>query len=560
MNNITMISDVLKLLSGIGVFLMACDIMSRNLEAISSDKLKKLFSKVSGNRIVGVMIGAIATIAIQSSGATTVMTIGFVNAGIISLSQAATIIFGGEIGTTITGQIVALGMFNTDMIDMNVLLSALAGIGVFMNMFAKTDKRKRLGYIFAGLGMLFVGLNMMSNSMRNFAQAEGLRSFLATIDSIFLLVIIGAILTALIQSSSAITSVAITMVVAGLITIEQGIYLTLGANVGTCLTGMLAGMKSDSTNAKRASLIQLIFNIGGVVIVIISDLIIKGLSGNTLSYALMFERMFPGIPQTQLAMFHTIFNVVSVIIVLPLSDSLVKLTQKLIPDGEDELKTERFYYVDENMLATPVIAVQQIKKEIINMAKIAIGNFNRAIDMIRNMDFTLKDEFKANEDELNYLNHHLVEIIVKLSSKDNISKKDYLYLTSTYKTISDLERIGDYSENIVEYAEKLKDTDERFSKEAIQEIDEMTTLINRLYECSMLVYDTGKSKKMKDAYKIEDQIDALSKRMSEQHIRRLNEGSCSANVGAQYLKLSNDSERIGDHLININDTDYVISH
>lgn len=560
MNNITMISDVLKLLSGIGVFLMACDIMSRNLEAISSDKLKKLFSKVSGNRIVGVMIGAIATIAIQSSGATTVMTIGFVNAGIISLSQAATIIFGGEIGTTITGQIVALGMFNTDMIDMNVLLSALAGIGVFMNMFAKTDKRKRLGYIFAGLGMLFVGLNMMSNSMRNFAQAEGLRSFLATIDSIFLLVIIGAILTALIQSSSAITSVAITMVVAGLITIEQGIYLTLGANVGTCLTGMLAGMKSDSTNAKRASLIQLIFNIGGVVIVMISDLIIKGLSGNTLSYALMFERMFPGIPQTQLAMFHTIFNVVSVIIVLPLSDSLVKLTQKLIPDGEDELKTERFYYVDENMLATPVIAVQQIKKEIINMAKIAIGNFNRAIDMIRNMDFTLKDEFKANEDELNYLNHHLVEIIVKLSSKDNISKKDYLYLTSTYKTISDLERIGDYSENIVEYAEKLKDTDERFSKEALQEIDEMTALINRLYECSMLVYDTGKSKKMKDAYKIEDQIDALSKRMSEQHIRRLNEGSCSANVGAQYLKLSSDSERIGDHLININDTDYVISH
>ena len=560
MNNLTMISDVLKLLSGIGVFLMACDIMSRNLEAISSDKLKKLFSKVSGNRIVGVMIGAIATIAIQSSGATTVMTIGFVNAGIISLSQAATIIFGGEIGTTITGQIVALGMFNTDMIDMNVLLSALAGIGVFMNMFAKTDKRKRLGYIFAGLGMLFVGLNMMSNSMRNFAQAEGLRSFLATIDSIFLLVIIGAILTALIQSSSAITSVAITMVVAGLITIEQGIYLTLGANVGTCLTGMLAGMKSDSTNAKRASLIQLIFNIGGVVIVMISDLIIKGLSGNTLSYALMFERMFPGIPQTQLAMFHTIFNVVSVIIVLPLSDSLVKLTQKLIPDGEDELKTERFYYVDENMLATPVIAVQQIKKEIISMAKIAIGNFNRAIDMIRNMDFTLKDEFKANEDELNYLNRHLVEIIVKLSSKDNISKKDYLYLTSTYKTISDLERIGDYSENIVEYAEKLKDTDERFSKEALQEIDEMTALINRLYECSMLVYDTGKSKKMKDAYKIEDQIDALSKRMSEQHIRRLNEGSCSANVGAQYLKLSSDSERIGDHLININDTDYVISH
>lgn len=555
-----LIIDLLKLMAGMGVFLMACEIMSKNLEAISSDKLKKLFANVSGNKLIGVLIGALSTIAIHSSGATTVMTIGFVNAGIITLSQAATIIFGAEIGTTITGQIVALGMFNTGSIDMNVVLSALAGVGVFMNMFARNDKQKLIGYILTALGMLFAGLNMMSVSMHNFAQAEGLRIFLSTIDSIVLLVILGAVLTALIQSSSAITSIAITMVTAGLINIEQGIYLTLGANVGTCLTGVLAGTKSESTNAKRASLIQLIFNIGGVILVMISDLLLKLFSGGTISYALMFQQMFPGIPHTQLAMFHTIFNIVSVLLVLPFSDKLVDLTKHFIPEGQDEEKEERFYYVDENMLATPAVAVQQVKKEIINMADISMNNFNMAVDMVKNMDFSKLPVFQKNEKELNFLNHNLVELIVKLTGRENISRKDHVYLTSTYKTISDLERIGDYAENITEYASNLKENNETFSAEALKEVDEMQELINHLYDLSIDIYQTHSSKNLKEALKVEEKVDKLSKKMNDHHIKRLNEGSCSASVGAQYLKLASDAERIGDHLININVKDYVISH
>ncbi len=553
-------SDLLRLLAGIGVFLMACEIMSKNLEAISSDKLKSLFSKVSGNKLIGVMIGALATVAIQSSGATTVMTIGFVNAGIITLSQAATIIFGGEIGTTITGQIVALGMFDPGSFDINILFSSLAGIGVFINMFAKNEKKKLLGYVLAGLGMLFVGLNMMSASMRGFAETEGLKLFLARIDSVILLIIIGALITAIIQSSSAITSIAITMVVAGLIDLNQGIYLTLGANVGTCLTGLLAGMKSESINARRASLIQLIFNIGGVILVAVIDGLIKMSSSGAMSFSVMFQQMFPGIPHTQLAMFHTFFNIASVILVLPISDLLVNLTKRFIPDDGSQLSKQRFFFVDENMIATPAIAVSQVKKEIINMAMIAIDNFNLAIEMILSSDLSKESLLEDNEDELNFLNHHLVEIVVQLTRKESISKKDYYFLTSTYRIISDLERIGDYSINIKEYAQNVRDGGESFSDEARKEIKDVQKLINDLYQVTMQIFGSNKRKLIKEAYKIEDQIDDLTRKMAQNHIQRLSRGECTANLGAQYLKLSSDTERIGDHLININDKDYMISH
>ena len=557
MNADAILMDLMRLLAGMGIFLMGCEVMSKNLEAICSDKLKGLLSRVSGNKVVGVMIGALATIAIHSSGAATVMTIGFVNAGVISLNQAATIIFGAEIGTTITGQIVALGMFGSGNIDADIVFSALAGIGVFMNMFAKKERQKLLGYVLTGLGMLFAGLNMMSGAMAGFAQTEGLRLFLANIDSIVILIIAGAILTAIIQSSSAITSIAITMVVTGLIDVHQGIYLTLGANVGTCLTGLLAGLKSEGVNARRTSMIQLIFNIGGVVVVSILDLLMQALTRGSLSIGLIFERLFPGLPHTQLAMFHTIFNIASVIAVLPFTNALVQLTKKLVPDEPEKKKKEHFFYVDENMIETPSVAVEQVKKEIVNMAAIAMENFNHSIAMIRNKDFSKEEQFTENEEELNFLNHSLVEIIVKLTRKSNLSKKDHFYLTSTYHAISDIERIGDYSENIMEYAKNMAEANENFSQSALEEIDDLSDLINKLFRCTIDAYQTGSKKQKQEARKLEDEIDELTRLMAKNHIRRLNEGKCSAIVGAQYLKLSNDAERIGDHLININD--YAIS-
>ena len=559
MNSIEIITHIMELVAGVGVYMIACSMISTNLEAVSSDRLKKLLSKVSKNKLVGVAIGALATIIIQSSGATTVMTIGFVNAGIISLSQAATLIFGGEIGTTITGQIVALGLFNGGIIDITILFSAMAGIGVFINMFAKKDNTRYIGDIISGFGLLFIGLSMMSDSMNSFAMMPELKMFLSRIDNILILVIAGALITAAIHSSSAMTSIAITMVAARLISLEQGIYITLGANIGTCFTGALAAM-SSSANAKRTSLIQLIFNAGGVVLLLVSDVVIKLVTNNTFSYGIMFERMFPDTPQIQLAMFHTFFNIASVLIVLPLSDQLVKLSQRLVADDKGSEETERFHFVDEHMLSTPSIAVSQVKKEIINMAKIANDNFNIAIDIITSQDYKYLENFRSNERELNFLNQNLVDFIVRLSGMSNISQKDYLYLSSTYRSISDFERIGDYSENIVEYAENLKQQKETFSKEALSEIEQIRGFINDLYKVTIEIYESGKRSGFKKANKIEENIDELSKQMSENHIQRLNKGICSALVGAQYLKLSSDVERIGDHLININDHNYEISH
>ena len=555
MSTSEILTHILELIAGIGTFLVACEIMSDNLQSISSNSLKELFAKVSNSKIIGVCIGAIATAAIQSSSATTVMVIGFVNAGIISLKQAATIIFGSEVGTTLTGQIVALGISGGEGISATVIFSALVGIGFFIQMVAKKDNTKKIGGIMIGFGMIFVGLSMMSNSMDSFSKLPILKTFLATISSPVLLIVVGAILTAVIQSSSAMTTIAITMIVSGLINLEQGIYITLGANVGTCLTGALAAMNS-STNAKRTSMIQLVFNIGGVVILAIIDSLIKTFGGSSIST--IFMNMFTGAPHIQLAMFHTIFNVASVIVALPISEAIVSLAAKLVPEKEVEIDSHLRYF-DQRMMSSPTIAVQQIKKEIINMAEIANTNFNISMEIIKSLDFKDLDTFEKNEGELDYLNHNLVVIISELSKK-TINAKDYAYLSSTYHAIIDFERIGDYAENIIEYAQHLSTQKETFSKDALREIEGLQKLVNSLYDVSIDVYTKYDEEKHNLANKIEDEIDDYTEMMANSHISRMNKGICNADVGSQYLQLSSDVERIADHLININDKDFVLSH
>ena len=557
MSKIEIIEHLFQLIAGIGVYLIAFKMISSNLEAVSSDRLKKTFARISDSKLIGLFIGIVATVLIQSSSAVTVMTIGFVNAGILSLTQAATIVFGGEIGTTVSGQIVALGLFNMETFDLNALFSSFAGLGVVVSSVAKKDNLKKTGEIISGFGLLFIGLGLMSSSMRSFAELDSLKLFLSQLDNVVFLMVAGAIITAIIHSSAAMTSIAITMVATGLISFEQGIYITLGANVGTCFTGMMAAMSSNA-NSKRTSVIQLIFNTGGALLVLLIDALIKAFS--PVSIGILFERLFPGAPHYQLAMFHTVFNIASVIIVLPLTDLLVSLSKKIIPDDETDEANERFYYVDENMLKTPAIAVSQVKKEIVNMAAIAIENFNRAIRSFMDKDVDEKKAFVSNENELNFLNKKLVEFVVKLTGLNNISKKDYMYLSSTYKAIADIERIGDYSENIMEYADNLKEYDGKLSDHAKEEIKELRDLINNLYELTIEAYEKNNKSSFKKSMKVEDKVDDLTQRMAENHIDRLNKNLCSAEVGAQFLKLASDVERIGDHLININDKNYEVSH
>ncbi len=549
------LSAILMLTAGIGIFLVACQMMSTNLESASSQKLRTLFSKVSNNKWLGVGIGTVTTAAIQSSGATTVMVIGFVNAGIISLAQAATMIYGANIGTTITAQIVALGMFGANTLSTSVIFSAFAGIGAFMMLFAKKEMLKKLGGIITGFGMLFVGLTLMSDSMSEFAALDSVKLFLAKINNPLLLVLIGTLLTAIIQSSSVMTSIAIAMVYTHLISLDQGIFLTMGSNIGSCVVAIIAGLTSGM-NAKRTALIHLIFNCSGVVIFMVVAALLSVFTHEDVTFGTLFEKMFPGAPQTQLAMFHTIFNVITVLIVLPLTSLMVKTVCRLIPDYEpaQDPDAPHLYFIDKNMLKTPVVAVQQTKNEVVNMALLANENVNRAFTIISSMNFEEVDKFRKVENELNFLNLEIVNFVVRLSEKKQLDANDHWYLTTVFRTVRDIERIGDYAENIVEYAETLQASQARFSEVALQEISELRLMISRLYEKMMKAYGEDDVEAFNEGDVIEDQIDDYTKQMEENHIERMANGICTPTVGAEYLSLSSNAERIADHWINMGKT------
>lgn len=545
----TVISSVLSLIAGVGIFLIACSMMSSNLEALGSAKLKALFAKTSKSKIVGVGVGAATTAVIQSSSATSVMVIGFVNAGIMTLAQAATVIFGANIGTTITGQLVALGMFGANSISTSVIFATFAGIGAFILAFAKKDRARKIGGITAGFGMLFVGLSLMSNSMEYFSEMDSVKNFLAMFSNPVLLVLIGALFTAVVQSSSVMTSMTITMVLTGLITLNQGVYITMGANIGTCVTALIAGLTSTK-NAKRTALIHVIFNVSGVIVFLLIGLFME-LGG--INYGWLFGKMFPNAPQLQLAMFHTAFNLITVLIILPLTNPLVKLVSKIVPDKKgaplQDIKP-RLYFVEEHMLKNPPVAVQQVKREIINMAEIALNNFNIASEIVCSLDYQKAEEFKENETQLNFLNKELASFIAKLLKSD-LSEKDRIYLATAFRSITDLERVGDYAENIIEYADKLKEANQTFSDTAKKEIADLQTLIVSLYNHAINAYTNGDKQSLKNAYEIEEKVDGFTALMVENHIKRLNENLCTPEVGAQYLALSANVERIADHYINV---------
>lgn len=555
MDTLTISTAVLTLVAGIGIFLIACQMMSSNLESASGERLKQIFAKTGRNRLVGVGIGALGTAAIQSSGATTVMVIGFVNVGIMSLVQAATIIYGANIGTTITAQIVALGLSSGGGISTTTIFAAFAGVGAFMAAFAKRDGGKTFGGILAGFGMLFVGLTMMSGSMKDFARLDAVNQFIAQISNPFLLVMIGVVFTAIIQSSSVMTSVAITMAVTGLITLNQGIYITLGSNIGSCVVAIIAGVTSG-LNAKRTALIHLFFNCFGVVVFMAIAGVMYVATGGALDFGIIFERMFPNAPQLQMAMFHTIFNVATVIIILPLTDMLVGLVCKLLPEPVTQKEKEEkphFYFVDEKMLRTPIIAVRQVKLEIEHMAQMAMQNYDRSLQMVTRLDFSEKETFIRVEATLDYLNHELVQYIVRLNSLP-MTEDDHRYLTNAIRSVSDLERIGDYAENITEYAELLLQKKEHFSDQAIAEIEEMREQVFNVYQWTMKAYMNTDREAYWKAHEYEDRVDELNDQMEQRHIERMSAGQCSALVGAQFIELVSNSERISDHLINVGKT------
>ena len=542
MNWLDILYAFLSLLGGIGVFLYGMKLMGDSLEMVAGNEIKRMFAKISDNKIIGVGIGAVTTAVVQSSAAVTVMAIGFVNSGLMSLIQAAAIVFGANIGTTSTALIVALGVGGLADVKLTVIFAALAGVGAMTIMFSKKDKVKKIGGIITGLGMIFVGLSVMTDSMSIFSESPKIVEFLAKISNPALLLLFGIAFTALIQSSSAVSGIVVTMSVAGLLSFDQGLYIILGSNIGTCITSLIASIGTN-TNAKRTAVIHLMFNVIGVLIF------------GLVSISGVFSKMFMPInnPAMRIALLHTFFNVVTTIILLPFMNLLVKLVSKMVPEKHKDEKTDEphLYYLEERLLRTPPVAVAQMKNEVINMAEIAKTNFDVCVDAVMRAKVSdVIEDVQRNENTLNFLNREMAKYLVKLSQVD-LSEEDKQLIGTTYHTISDIERIGDYAENISEYAEKLENDGVAFSEGAIKEIGTLKDTINNLYNFVMKTYKEATIDYIADVNYYEESVDKLKEEMSEHHIERMNNGTCTPEVGALYLSLASNAERVADHMTNI---------
>lgn len=535
------VESVLLMLAGTGVFLIGINMMGSNLESLAGSKMRTLFDKISSNRFTGLLTGAGVTAVIQSSGATTVMVVGFVNAGLMTLTQAAPIIMGANIGTTITAQIVAL-----ESLKITAWFAVLAAVGAFMQMLSKKDTIKKLGALLAGLGMVFVGMDVMKNSMSLIAEIDAVTNVFKNTTNPAILILLALALTALVQSSSATSGILIALAGSFGIPLKSIMYATLGINIGSCVTSVIASIGTNA-NAKRATAIHLLFNTIGMVVFL--PIIIWS------PIDVWFETMFANV-ETQSAMFHTFFNILMTLVLIPFVKPLVWVATKVVPekkakdDVEENYMPERFKFIDKRILSTPAIAINQTKHEIILMSEIAYKNFKLSLNCVKNGKLEKQEKFANREKHLNFLNREISKFLVELSAKE-ISFKDELMLASFYHVVSDLERVGDYSENIMEYADELQKLKTTFSDVALAQLDEMTEAIHKVFENSIKAFEYQDMELLEVVYKYEDMVDEFKMQLDRDHIKRLNSNQCSASTGAVYLSLVSNLERISDHMQNI---------
>ena len=526
---------VIGLLAGLGALLIGFKLLSDNIEKLANTGLKKLFNKTSGNRWVGIGIGASVTAIIQSSGATTIMVVGFVNAGLMTLFQATAMIMGANIGTTITAQIASLGSF-----DVALYATLLAFVGAFMNMLCKNDKIKTTGLALAGLGLVFISLDFMKSSMKVFSDADAFTNLLQQVGNPFLLLFIGIALTAMLQSSSALTTILIAMVSAGLMIGNDAndiIYVILGTNIGSCVTALLSSFGA-STNGKRASLIHLMFNTFGSIIMFIILLLWPTFMETT------FQKWFPGTPGTQIAMFHTFFNVLFTLLFAPFINVFVFLATKIIPDKKEESYKS---FIDDRFLTTSGVALSQATKEVARMGRMAIDTLNTSIDAFISADKEKTPEIQDNIKVLEKFNTNIVEYLVKISTL-NCSNEDEQFLAVLHNSVNDLYRSVEIADNMTKYTKHLVDDQLVFSEVVFEKLGEFKDKINAQYNNIELVLLEKRYDLIQDIDNLEDEMDKLRSKLVKDHIARLEKGECSLSSSSVFINLVSNLERAGDHL------------
>ncbi len=534
--NLTLLEAILLLFAGVGVFIAGMNMLGDGLERTAGGGLKKMLDKISGNRYSAAAVGAGVTAIIQSSSATTVMVIGFVNAGILSLFQASAIVLGAGIGTTVTGIIVSLQ--DLPISDFAMLL---AFVGVMMG-FIKNEKVKQIGSILCGFGLIFVGLDLMGNSLKN---SPAINSFFIKLFQIInnplLLILCGVIFTALIQSSSAATGIFITMVGAESLHISEAIFLVMGANIGTCVTGLIASMGA-CPNARRTSLIQVASKVFGMVL-------FTAILWPLREQVVVLLAKIPGGGTMQIAWFHVIFNVVTTGCLLPFLKPLVRFATWAIKDKPKEEEGYAFRYVDDRLLKTPAIAMMQVKKEIEYMSSLAMVNINDSFKAMEGGAETLAPAISQNEGIIDFTNKALTKYLIKLSTLVDMHEEKSI--GAYFHVLNDLERIGDHAENFCEIGVQMQEAGLEFSDEAKAELKEMCDKVSSMFEIAAQAFEGGEKSRLHELTQLENDVDGLKRDLSAKHYARLAEGRCKVEHSPYFTSVIAGLERVADHLVNV---------
>ncbi len=534
------LTDIMGLLGGLALFLYGMQMMSSGLEAAAGNKMKEILEKLTSNRLLGVLVGTVITAIIQSSSATTVMVVGFVNSGMMTLRQAVWIIMGANIGTTVTGQLIAM--------DVGAIAPLLAFVGVAVVVFVKNTKARHIGSILAGLGILFIGMDMMGTSMLPLRESQTFIDTVSSFENPIVGILAGTIFTAIIQSSSASVGILQALAASGIVGLGQSAYVLFGQNIGTCITAMLAAIGTNR-NAKRTTIIHVAFNVIGTIIFTALCL--------TTPLVAFFENWSPGNVPAQIANLHTMFNIITTLVLLPVGGMLVALAKFFLPDKkgtEEEPDTMRMLYIGPmHMENLGVSAVTQsgTKKEINRMLEMARDNVHDSFDVFSGKNTSLMKTIDNREDYLDFLNKEISKYITKAVAHEKTSRGSQIF-NSYFSITSNVERIGDHAINIAGYSRMIEEKKIRFSDTALSEIDSMQKICDKLMQM-LLSTPTDIITWHGKIAALEQRIDDMTREYRGSMFDRLQKRLCSDEGSVFFSEMLTDFERIGDHALNIAD-------
>lgn len=532
MNAQTIIMVLIELFAGASVFLVGVKLLSSNIEQLATTGIKDIFNKTANNKIVNVGIGMVTTALVQSSGLTTVLIVGFVNVGMISLAQATAMIMGANIGTTLTAQIAALSAF-----EFSKYIKIIAFVGILMTMISKKETSKKAGFIITGLGLIFIGLGLMSASLTPLKEEAS--DVFTLVTNPFLMFLIGIFLTALVQSSAAITSILISIAAAGLQIGDGGnsvLFIILGTNIGSCVTALMSSFGA-SPNAKRASLIHLLFNTFGSLIFFIILLIFPGFMDAT------FGKWFKE-TATQIAMFHTFFNVIGTIIFLPFTNVFVKIATFLVKDKP--VKEENITLLDERIIQNTSLAIEQVEKETMRLADIAMQSFRSAYKAFYDKNADELSETVNNISVCDKMSKQITDYLIKVSLNTGLTEEKKI--NDIHNNIGDIMRIAEIADNFTKYTRHEVEDNLTFSDGVKVELNEMVSRIENLFNLTKEAILTKNSAVINEIDVVEESVDAMRKHLIDSHIERLNRGECKAENSSIFINLVSNLERLGDHL------------